>query len=453
MKIFKQFNLLYVEDNKETREETYSFLKDYFANVYVADNGNEGLRIFLNEKVDLILSDINMPQLNGIQMSESIREKNKDVPIVFITNYFETDLLLQAIKLKVSDYLIKPVKIEKLINSMEVVVQQLHKKNTSEHQRKELEQYKEILDSNDIVIKLNPKMKITYVNEMFCKITGFKKEELLSKDFKELRFPDVQEELFDEIYKKVLEDKRWRGIIKYFKNGNLNYYLGDTSIVANFDKNNLLMQFVVIQRDVTLEINKKRKVQLALMRDKTNIFQKGKESIANLDVENADLKIKIKDYKKKYLLVKKKMDQAKREINENIFQLKKNEAEIKELKLQLMLLERNASKQKFLKLVKENSDAKYEIKKLKIDKENEVQTQVTKNNQIREDHREKVDNLEARIKIYKNKLANLKSAEVLQQQLEYWKEKAEVTEARLENIEKMVIKYGDEDFMANIFKK
>lgn len=81
-KIFKNFTLLYVEDEDFIREQTRSLLNHFFDNIIVAKDGKEGFDLFMKNKIDLIITDINMPNLNGLEMlfqiSKSIsKEENK----------------------------------------------------------------------------------------------------------------------------------------------------------------------------------------------------------------------------------------------------------------------------------------------------------------------------------------------------------------------------------------
>jgi len=114
LNILKLCNILYLEDEENIRKNILQILKFIFKDVFEASNGIDGLEIFKNNQIDFILSDINMPHLSGIEFTKEIRKINKNVPIIFTTAYTDTNYLLEATKLKLIDYLVKPINLEDL---------------------------------------------------------------------------------------------------------------------------------------------------------------------------------------------------------------------------------------------------------------------------------------------------------------------------------------------------
>lgn len=111
-------NLLYVEDDEETIDNVDFFLKRHFNEIIIAKDGEEAFNYFIEKKPDIIILDINIPKLNGLKLASKIRETNKKVPIIFLTAFSDKDNLLQAINLHACSYLIKPFKIDELINAI-----------------------------------------------------------------------------------------------------------------------------------------------------------------------------------------------------------------------------------------------------------------------------------------------------------------------------------------------
>lgn len=122
--ILKNLTLLYVEDDDDTRQSASIILEDYVNRLIVAKNGKEALEIFQNQKIDLILTDILMPKMSGIELARNIRngKKSPQIPIVFSTAHTETQYLLDAIELKVDGYVLKPIVIEKLFETLNRVI-------------------------------------------------------------------------------------------------------------------------------------------------------------------------------------------------------------------------------------------------------------------------------------------------------------------------------------------
>ncbi|RBQ28367.1 EAL domain-containing response regulator [Aliarcobacter vitoriensis] len=116
----KNITVLYVEDEKDLREITSSILQSFTKNQFIASNGQEGYNLFLENEleIDLIITDINMPILNGLDMIKKIKDINKKVPIIVTTAFSNKEYLLDAIDIGVDKYVLKPVDISKLLHAM-----------------------------------------------------------------------------------------------------------------------------------------------------------------------------------------------------------------------------------------------------------------------------------------------------------------------------------------------
>ncbi len=113
-----KFNLLYLEDDIEVRENVLYFLDRFFENIYTPNDGEEAYSMYLEQKIDFLLLDINVPKINGIQFAKKIREKDKKIPIVFLTAYSDRQKLLEAIKIGVTSYIVKPFDIKELLDTV-----------------------------------------------------------------------------------------------------------------------------------------------------------------------------------------------------------------------------------------------------------------------------------------------------------------------------------------------
>ena len=101
--------ILYAEDEDQTRENYVKFLNKYFKEVYSASNGKEAFELYKNKKPNILLLDINMPFINGLQLAKEIRIKDKNTRIIILTAHLEQDKLLFAAELNLTKYLPKPV--------------------------------------------------------------------------------------------------------------------------------------------------------------------------------------------------------------------------------------------------------------------------------------------------------------------------------------------------------
>ncbi len=124
--ILKEFNILYAEDDKSVQDSVVEYLKRYFKEVHVANNGKEALELYEQKKVDVLLLDIDMPYLDGLSFAKIVRASNKEIPIVMITAFTDTDKLLKATELNLSKYLVKPVEPKAFKEVLEKVAEHLH---------------------------------------------------------------------------------------------------------------------------------------------------------------------------------------------------------------------------------------------------------------------------------------------------------------------------------------
>ncbi|MDX1808531.1 MAG: response regulator [Sulfurospirillaceae bacterium] len=133
--------VLYVEDDISVQNQTKMILGDFVKEVVVANDGEEGLKILSERNVDLIITDITMPNLNGIEMLKKLRFEDKNMtPVIITTAFTETDYLLDAVKLRVEGFVMKPINIRELVTSMYNIVLPIL-------QKKELEDCSSIVES------------------------------------------------------------------------------------------------------------------------------------------------------------------------------------------------------------------------------------------------------------------------------------------------------------------
>jgi len=128
-KIDKTYNVLFIEDNEETRLGTVTLLQNFLPNVISAKDGLEGIELYNNhmyssdkKSFDLIISDIQMPKKDGLCMLSEIKILSPNIPVVIISAYDYSEYLLEAIEIGIDNYILKPYTNEKLINTLYTVL-------------------------------------------------------------------------------------------------------------------------------------------------------------------------------------------------------------------------------------------------------------------------------------------------------------------------------------------
>jgi len=106
----QHYTILYAEDDEAVQKTTVEYLKRYFKDVYVAENGRKALTLYKQYSIDVLMLDIDMPYIDGLEVAKQIRENNKEIPILMFTAFTDVDKLLKATELNLCKYLVKPVK-------------------------------------------------------------------------------------------------------------------------------------------------------------------------------------------------------------------------------------------------------------------------------------------------------------------------------------------------------
>lgn len=126
-----KYKLLYVEDEASTRLVTTMFLKSYFIEIVEASNGVEALSRYQESRPDIIITDIEMPKMNGLEFCKKIREEDKSTPIIITTAHMSVEYLLEAVSLNLIKYLGKPLQKEELLEALNSCFKQLETQKPS----------------------------------------------------------------------------------------------------------------------------------------------------------------------------------------------------------------------------------------------------------------------------------------------------------------------------------
>lgn len=110
----ENFRILIVDDNRELRDILEEYLKGKDSQVESACNGKEALEKHGKDPFDLIVTDLNMPELTGMELIRTIKKDNDDTEFIIITGYASMDTAVEAVKIGAFDYIVKPFRMEEL---------------------------------------------------------------------------------------------------------------------------------------------------------------------------------------------------------------------------------------------------------------------------------------------------------------------------------------------------
>jgi len=129
----KKLSILYVEDNLETQRLIKQILELSANEVFVASDGEEGLALYQEKKPDIVLSDICMPKMDGLEMSREIKKIDSEQTIALFTAFNDADYLKQASELKIGTYMLKPFDRKQFFNSLNYLAMVIETKKESKN--------------------------------------------------------------------------------------------------------------------------------------------------------------------------------------------------------------------------------------------------------------------------------------------------------------------------------
>jgi len=253
-------NILIVDDNVKNIQLAANILKSTgLYSIFFATSGQDALEQLQLRSYSLILLDINMPGLNGYETALIIKKdsKAKKTPIIFLSANASKESIRKGFEHGGADYITKPfdelellhrVKTHiELFNTEENLQQEVYEANTL------LEQYRVAVDASSAFSKTDIEGNITYVNEKFCELTKYTKEELIGHNHNILKSSDVSNEVYKQLWDTIKSKKIWNGRVKNrAKDGS--YYYIESTIIPITNYNGDIIEYISIRTDVTKEV-------------------------------------------------------------------------------------------------------------------------------------------------------------------------------------------------------
>ena len=314
LKYLKSQTVLFVEDEEVAREILAKVLSKMFKNVITASNGLEAYEKFeraslSSDKIDLIISDINMPIVNGLDMLENIRKIDNFVPAIFVTARSETNNILRAIDLNVTNYIIKRIQTDVLLKKIADACEKKFISNELNEKKEELENYLEAVDTVASIFKMNDDGKILFANKSLLEISEYSKEEFENLNFSELIHPDVSKESIEKTWEIIRKNEIWNGNTKFISKNKEAFYLKNTVFKVVKDSK---AEYITIGFSTTKESLEKREFQKKVLKS-IQEFNKKEHSYKKLIEELSQSNQQLEAYIPR--LVKELEDQKMKTVN------------------------------------------------------------------------------------------------------------------------------------------
>lgn len=277
-------NVLLVDDDQNIREELSDYLSSRVKRLDIAVHAEDAIQLCRTMMPDVIISDVRMPGMNGLEMVKKIRTQNKKVRMIITTAFDKTEYLMDAIRHGVSEFLVKPYSITLLLEKLAVISFNIENEKKVAVQNAILDDYKNALDATAAVIKTNLQGSIVYANDRFCQLSGYSRQDLMGKNPRILKNPNNPKSFYKELWETILAGKIWQGTIENRNRAGETYFV-DLTIVPVLDQDQKILEFMGIQNEITDLIRKDQLIQ-SLYTDTSTGFpnrQKLYEDINKLD--------------------------------------------------------------------------------------------------------------------------------------------------------------------------
>lgn len=240
----KTLTVLYVEDDVDVRDQLAEYLRRRVARLLIASHGAEGLEVYRQEKPDLIVTDILMPVMDGLDMAREIRKIDFGVPIIVTTAFEQSNYLLRSIEVGVDKYVTKPINTELLYENLLKCTERLQ---TIEQLRLAAKVFE---NSVEAILITDTTNTLRWVNRAFTETTGYSQEEVIGKNPKILSSGKQDSEFYQQMWNEIRENGSWKGEIwNRRKNGEIYPELLSVSVLR--DVRGKITHYVGIFSDIS----------------------------------------------------------------------------------------------------------------------------------------------------------------------------------------------------------
>ncbi|MDP3301619.1 MAG: response regulator [Sulfuricurvum sp.] len=216
-----------------------------------------------HELPDLLILDFTSPKHleEALSLIHFVRIiKLSEIPIVLLLNETEVDYSSKFYRMGVNSILVRPYPYEKLLSKITHHLDYQISKKWLHHEQSISNQLRAMIDVSSIVSKADPRGIITYVNDAFCEITGYTREELIGVPHSIVRHPENYPLFFEQMWETLKNKKMFRGIIKNRRKDGSSYYV-DSTISAILDDNDTIIEYISIRHDITSLIEKQHEIE------------------------------------------------------------------------------------------------------------------------------------------------------------------------------------------------
>ncbi len=244
--------VLVVDDSMFMCKQLHKILSIRNYKVEIALNAKEALEKLQNYNISTVVLDMELPDKHGLDFLKEMKDMDEfcHIPVLIVSATNDPEVIRKALRTGASDFIKKPFLIEELTLKVDLSVEINRRYVEAICSQKMLAEYKEAIDEGSFVSKTDTNGNITFVNELFCQLSGYTQEELIGSPHNIVRHPDVPASLFKGIWKTIQAKRVWKGVIKNRRKNGETYYV-QSIIKPILDINGNILEYIAIRTDVT----------------------------------------------------------------------------------------------------------------------------------------------------------------------------------------------------------
>jgi len=246
-------SILCVEDEDTARELLLTTLRQSLPGleIFSAANGSEGLDLFRKHGPRIVLTDIRMPVMSGIEFSTAIRQIAPETIIIVTSAYSDAEFLLKAIEIGINHVVMKPLDFRRLLATINQAIDMSRLEQKVRTQAEHIGKLSRAVEQSPSTVVITDKDgNIEYVNPKFSLLTGYTPEEALGQNPRILKSGLMDPAIFAELWKTISSGKEWRGeFLNKKKNGDL--YWESASISPLLGPSGEITSYIAVKEDIT----------------------------------------------------------------------------------------------------------------------------------------------------------------------------------------------------------
>lgn len=281
--------VLYVEDDSNTREEVSEMLQRWTTEVFEAENGRQGWEIFKENRPELIISDLRMSVMDGMEMFRAIRELDENIPIIVTSAYSDTDYFLKSIEFGISQYVLKPIDRELFRAAIERCYHQIELgKKVKSQNEKIFKLYQAVEQNPSLIMIIDCYGMVEYINPRFTEVTGYTLEEVKEAPFGFLVELEELSKKLPAVLETIKSGRQWNG--EYLAKKKDGVYFWETLTISPLrEETGETTNFLAVRQDITAN----KKIAEDLFKAKNELELRVAERTAELVTANEHLKEEI----------------------------------------------------------------------------------------------------------------------------------------------------------------